>query len=370
MQVYYNGVYSIDITIGTKTYNTWKDLHLIPEERPIIMPPQPNIVIEEIPTDYFIDLSSVQDNSLSYVNRTGTWNFIVDHNGWNSWSEAYDFILNNIHGKKARIRLKNYDDIDYTGYLEISSYSSEEEYSKISLTYYIMDNTIRNDRFPESIIEDYEDEISLDDYPSPPGPVLIDTDIIDYQEGPNSDFSGHSGLIIEYDEVGPEIPDPGGNYDPVQYSTDPEPYTEDGWELCAHGYMSPEGGIHHMDDNREYEMLKAGPIVYLGTKRSDGGIKYRVHIYTKDIYLKYYIIDQDSDGNTVIVESNALNRKKYNDCYKLYTNNVTLYLDPLLNNGYDSVGLNIGMDYDPNYIFPVISYFIYIETVSTEATIL
>ena len=144
MQVTYDGAHSI--LIGdpvNKQYrpsdyiDTWKDWHLIPKELPIIAPPEVQTDLIQIPgTNGSVDLTDALLGYPLYNNRSGSLDFYVDtsETGW-TWDEAYDTILNAIHGYKKRLILKDVPSWFYEGRLTVNSFKSERVTSIITLDY-------------------------------------------------------------------------------------------------------------------------------------------------------------------------------------------------------------------------------------------
>lgn len=396
MSVIYNGLYSIDFIINGTTYNTWRNFGLIPKRKPIIMPPEPIISINNgIPNKYYLDDSGsmgakqyinldAQDYwdysaDIQYRHRTGEWEFITDDDIWapnndtNKWVEHYRTLVNALHGKKLSIKLNNYDDLYYDGYIEVSNYSSDEFYSSITLTYYILENAVLYSRFFNDIIPEYPEQ-ELPEHNNY-------SDKIDYTTGPTAGFviDQGGGVDIDYEEVPPEVipedPDNPENPDEptehyanaVQYATDPEPYTADGWILAKSGYFELNDTIKINDDYYAYKN-DADVVPLKSITQSGYGIEYRVHIYTNNP-INYNIIfynDYDNSLNDKCYESGInFNSKKYDDCYKIYTNNIKTYTNNPWIYIIPGIKQDIGLELLPNSF----SYFIYINTNNTAVAV-
>ena len=401
MSVIYNGLYSIDFVIDGVTYNTWKTFGLIPKRKPIIMPPEPTISINSsIPNKYYLDESGSMmykgyldsshqyfwdyDADVQFRHRIGEWEFITNNDIWapnndtKKWIEHYRSLVNTLHGKKLSIKLNNYDDIYYDGYVEITNYSSEDLYSTVTMTYYILENAEYWNRFYNDIIPEFpEQESSVHSNSS---------DKIDYSTGPTTDFVIDNGgdVDINYDEVPPEFPDDPDNPDDpenpdepiepsehrvvsVRYDADPEPYTADGWTLAKSGYFELNDTIQINDDYYVYKN-DSDAIPLKSITPTGYGIEYRIHIYTNNP-INYNVIlynDYDNNLNDKCYESDvALNSKKYNDCYKMYTNNIKAYI----NNPWIYIILSIKQDIGLELLPNSFSYFIYINTNNTAVAV-
>lgn len=389
MSVIYNGLYSIDFVIDGTTYNTWRTFGLIPKRKPIIMPPEPTISINNsIPNKYYLDESGSMlykgyldsshkdfwdyDADVQFKHRTGEWEFITNNDIWapnndtKKWIEHYRSLVNTLHGKKLSIKLNNYDDIYYDGYVEITNYSSEDLYSTVTMTYYILENAEYYDRFYNDIIPEFPEQ-ELPEH-------SISSDKIDYSTGPTTDFviDNGGGIDIIYDDVPPELPDNPDDPDEhrvvsVSYDTDPEPYTADGWTLAKSGYFELNDTIQINDDYYTYKN-DSDAIPLKSITQTGYSIEYRIHIYTNNP-INYNVIlynDYDNSLNDKCYESGVmLNSKKYDDCYKMYTNNIKVYINNPWIYIIPSIKQDIGLELLPNSF----SYFIYINTNNTAVAV-
>ena len=398
MSVIYNGLYSIDFVIDGVTYNTWKTFGLIPKRKPIIMPPEPTISINNsIPNKYYLDESGSMmykgyldsshryfwdyDADVQFRHRTGEWEFITNNDIWapnndtKKWIEHYRSLVNTLHGKKLSIKLNNYDDIYYDGYVEITNYSSEDLYSTVTLTYYILENAEYWNRFYNDIIPEFPEQ-ELPEHGN-------SSDKIDYSTGPTIDFviDNGGGLDINYDEAPPELPDdpddPDNPDEPIEpsehravsvrYDVDPEPYTADGWTLAKSGYFELNDTIQINDDYYAYKN-DSDAIPLKSITQTGYGIEYRIHIYTNNP-INYNVIlynDYDNSLNDKCYESGVmLNSKKYDDCYKMYTNDIKTYINNPWIYIIPSIKQDIGLELLPNSF----SYFIYINTNNTAVAV-
>lgn len=144
MQVTYDGAHSvligdpIHVQYDDSDYiDTWKDWHLIPKELPIIAPPEVQTDFIQIPgTNGSVDLTDALLGYPLYDNRSGSLDFYVDtsETGW-SWDVAYDTIMNQIHGFKKRLILKDVPSWYYEGRMTVNQFKSERVTSIITLDY-------------------------------------------------------------------------------------------------------------------------------------------------------------------------------------------------------------------------------------------
>ena len=138
MTVQYDGLHSITFynkDLGGAKHS-WRDFHLIPSSRPFIAMPEPKTAIITIPgTNKRIDITEHLAPTLLYEKRTGDWSFIIVHDLWKSWSEAFETIAQFIHGQSITVTLDDDKLYSYTGTLTISNYQPEKEYSTITIHY-------------------------------------------------------------------------------------------------------------------------------------------------------------------------------------------------------------------------------------------
>lgn len=152
MQVEYDGAHSIligKLVDTTSQYgvshpvydrnnfkDTWEDYHLIPQTRPVIAPPSVQENTVEVPgSNGIVDLSEVLLGYPLYYNRNGSLDFYVDHTYAWTWDEAYDTLLNDLHGFNKNLILKDAMGFYYEGRLSVNSWKSDKLCSSITLDY-------------------------------------------------------------------------------------------------------------------------------------------------------------------------------------------------------------------------------------------
>lgn len=117
--------------------NTFREWHLVPKTRPVINPPKARTEYSVIQnTDGVIDFSESL-NGVHYDNRTGSWEFAVDHelNTTMSWDEIYEDILRQLHGRKVRVCLQDDPGFYYEGRVFVNEWKSDKYWSEIVLDY-------------------------------------------------------------------------------------------------------------------------------------------------------------------------------------------------------------------------------------------
>ena len=154
MQVTYNGEHSLLIGDFTKTVdkygrtvevfdesyflNTWTYYGLIPQSRPVIAPPDVQENTIEVPgSNGLVDLSDVLLGHPLYYNRSGSLDFYVDHthSNYTTWENAYDKLLNDLHGMNKKVILTDGMGFYYEGRLKVNSWKSDKLASSITLDY-------------------------------------------------------------------------------------------------------------------------------------------------------------------------------------------------------------------------------------------
>ena len=121
------------VTFGDK--NTWDDWHLIPESRPVFLPPETKTNYVDIPgADGKLDLSEALTGEMLYKNRTGSINFYVD-NGHEDWTVLYSKIMNYLHGQKMKVWLEDDPYFYYEGRFSVNTWKSEKARSQITIDY-------------------------------------------------------------------------------------------------------------------------------------------------------------------------------------------------------------------------------------------
>jgi hypothetical protein len=121
------------VTFGSK--NTWTDWHLIPDTRPLFLPPEVNTRFVDIPGgNGSLDFTESLVGHPTYKDRSGSMNFTVD-NGHESWEVIYSNILNYLHGKKLKAVLEDDPNYYYEGRFSVNKWTSSKDNSKIVINY-------------------------------------------------------------------------------------------------------------------------------------------------------------------------------------------------------------------------------------------
>ncbi len=150
MDIEYKGLHSIvffkDTGKGYSKRHSWNDFHMIPTSRPYVALGSANYSQVVIPgTSNRIDITDVKPGGLTFGPRTGTWEFYIDHTKWPNWADAHNTIKDYIHGGTFLVNLTDDPLVLYQGILTISGYVAGENYSKITIQYDLMYDTVTLD---------------------------------------------------------------------------------------------------------------------------------------------------------------------------------------------------------------------------------
>ena len=127
--------HSISFYNGTTKLNTYDDWHLVPEKRPLVVPPTQKTKYLDIPgANGNIDLSDSLTGYPVFNNREGEWNFYV-LNDYGEWQNRFSSIMTAIHGKRLKAVLEDDSGYYYEGRFSVSSWDSEQNWSQIKIKY-------------------------------------------------------------------------------------------------------------------------------------------------------------------------------------------------------------------------------------------
>lgn len=115
--------------------NTFDDWHLVPQSRPVIMPAQPKLIVDEIPGgNGSLDLTQSLTGVINYYDRSGSLDFLV-LNDYGEWFERYSEILNYIQGKRMKMTLEDDPEYYYIGRYAVNEWKSQKDWSNITIDY-------------------------------------------------------------------------------------------------------------------------------------------------------------------------------------------------------------------------------------------
>ena len=129
--------YAVTFVVGERAINSWTDWHLVPSSRPVIQPPKPKKTMIDIPgSSNRIDLTETLAGDVTYSNRTGSIEFIVNPlREEYTWYDIYNMVMNDVHGRRVKLSLEEEPDWYYEGRVEVNNWASNEDYSRITLDY-------------------------------------------------------------------------------------------------------------------------------------------------------------------------------------------------------------------------------------------
>lgn len=132
---------TFELEDGTR-YNTWKDWHLVPTERPYVVPPALKAHYTNIDaSNGTIDQTTALTEYPVFDDRSNSWTFYVINNGveintyHGEWFDRYSKIANTIHGQKVKVYLDDQPDYYYTGRVTINNWSNGNTWSQIQIGY-------------------------------------------------------------------------------------------------------------------------------------------------------------------------------------------------------------------------------------------
>lgn len=120
-------------TSGTAK-DTWKDWRIVPTTRPVVNPPEANIIMDMIPgATEALDTSEAVGNMVTYGIREGSWEFQVINR--TLWATVYSSIMNFLQGKFMKVTLTDDPGYYYTGRCQVNQWQSDPDASRITIDY-------------------------------------------------------------------------------------------------------------------------------------------------------------------------------------------------------------------------------------------
>lgn len=115
--------------------NTYDDWFLIPDSRPTIVNPSVQTSYIDVPgASGSIDASDWLTGFPTYADREGDLVFFVENDHGN-WTDRRNEINAKVHGRKVKLMLEDEMDYFYKGRLQVNDWSSEANWSKLTLKY-------------------------------------------------------------------------------------------------------------------------------------------------------------------------------------------------------------------------------------------
>ena len=190
------------ITFGEK--NTWDDWHLIPSSRPVFSPPKPDIRLIQIPgKSGSLDVTEIMGKQVVYADRTGSFEFHVDHNYWDSWIECYQEVTNYLHGNRMTAYMEDDQEFYYEGRFSVNEWRSNANFSSIVIEYVVAPYKFARYEYGDDWLWDpfnFEtDKINLlTDVEIVPGGTTIELQGYGYRTIPTIECSDE-GVILYFD---------------------------------------------------------------------------------------------------------------------------------------------------------------------------
>lgn len=132
-------IHSLTFFNGVTKKNTYDDWHLVPESRPLVVPPTPKTKYLDVPgADGQLDLSEALTDHPVFNNRDGEWSFYV-LNGFGEWYDRYSAIMTFLQGRSLKVILNDDPTRYWSGRFYVSKWDSSgsEGYSKITFNYHL-----------------------------------------------------------------------------------------------------------------------------------------------------------------------------------------------------------------------------------------
>ena len=185
MSVSYSGIHSITFfkNDDSSFKNTWGDFHMVPTSRPYITPPPAQIKMVSLPrSNKILDLTNSLTRNVTYEAREGDWEFYIDHDKWEDWTQAFDDISDYLDGSVFHVIMADEPLYSYNGRVYVSDYSPESNYSKFRVHYTL-----------DAICEVYE-YVEKATYPN----YIFDSSSSQIIDG----VEWHSGPVFQMDSTG------------------------------------------------------------------------------------------------------------------------------------------------------------------------
>lgn len=116
------------------TKDTWTDWRLVPTTRPVVNPPEANIIMDMLPgATEALDTSEAVGNAVTYGLREGSWEFQVINK--TLWATVYSTIMNFLQGKAMKVQLTDDPGYYYTGRCKVNQWQSDPDASRITIDY-------------------------------------------------------------------------------------------------------------------------------------------------------------------------------------------------------------------------------------------
>lgn len=144
---------SVNPTTGYETKrNTWEDWRLIPTSPPMVESPEPYTNYVDIPgrKQGPIDLSEVLSGGQSYGNSEGSWEFVLDEDGY-SRMETYNLLKEFLHGKKLKIYFEEDQAHYYIGRLSVPKPEPGRSNTRFTINYIIQPTKYKLDGTEDGI---------------------------------------------------------------------------------------------------------------------------------------------------------------------------------------------------------------------------
>lgn len=128
--------HSVTFYTDNNRYSTYEDWRLVPETRPVVVPPEPKYNYLDLPGGHGqIDLTESLTGFPLYNRREGEWTFYV-LNDYGNWTTRLSEIMTVLQGRLLKAVLDDDPDYYYFGRFHVSDWDSGgETWSMITIAY-------------------------------------------------------------------------------------------------------------------------------------------------------------------------------------------------------------------------------------------
>ena len=129
----YHSLYFIDDNV---IKNTWADWHLIPTTRPVLPQPSPTFTYVDIPgADGSMDLTDYLIGRPTFSDRSGSFEFYVDHRVSLDWATVRASLAEFFNGKVMKMYLEDDPNYYYIGRFFFRGWTPDQSYSRVTIEY-------------------------------------------------------------------------------------------------------------------------------------------------------------------------------------------------------------------------------------------
>lgn len=115
--------------------DTWETYRIVPTSRPDVNPPTAKTNYADVySVNGPLDLSEALTGFMLYDSRRGSWEFYTKNRAM-PWPTLYQRLLNEIHGRKFKVKLSNDQNFYYVGRILIREPKAPKTHTNITIEY-------------------------------------------------------------------------------------------------------------------------------------------------------------------------------------------------------------------------------------------